>query len=121
MTRYSEPNFPVLISGDFNNLRQFDKDLIYTLSSNSSNLKVILDAGISIKDNMDMVTASVVSDATPGVEFSLSHTLSKVPLGYIVVGQDGAGSIYDGNDIEHENRCLLQIGCWSRTFRLLLY
>ena len=121
MTRYSEPNFPVLISGDFNNLRQFDKDLIYTLSSNSSNLKVILDAGISIKDNMDMVTASVVSDATPGVEFSLSHALGKVPLGYIVIGQDGAGSIYDGTTSNTKTDVYFKSDVGSRTFRLLLY
>lgn len=121
MTMYVEPNFPVLISGDFNKLRQFDKDLIAALNANSLNMKGILDAGISIKDNMDMVTATVLSDATPGVEFSLSHKLGKVPIGYIVVGQDGAGSIFDGTTTNTKTDVYFKSDAVSITFRLLLY
>ncbi len=54
MTKFQEPNFPALFSYDKDKLRTFDKDLITALSGFVMVLKSILDAGISIGDNVDM-------------------------------------------------------------------
>jgi hypothetical protein len=121
MTLYLEPNFPILVQGDFNKLRQFDKDLIGTLNVWSMTLKSILDGGISIDDNVDASLVSVVSHATPGSEFSVSHRLGKVPQGYIVTGQDGAGSVYDGSTTNTNAILYLKSDVSSKTFRLMVF
>ncbi len=38
------------------------------------------------------------SSATPDAENTIAHTLGSVPIGYIVIGQDKAGSLYQKND-----------------------
>ena len=40
--------------------------------------------------------ATFTSDATPDTEFSVTHTLSAVPVGAYVLHQDKAGSLYQG-------------------------
>lgn len=35
-----------------------------------------------------------ISDATPDTEFSVTHTLGAIPIGYIIMGQDKAGNLY---------------------------
>jgi hypothetical protein len=35
-----------------------------------------------------------VSNATPNTEDTLAHTIGSIPLGYIVLSQDKAGSVY---------------------------
>lgn len=37
----------------------------------------------------------VTAPATPDTEFELSHNLGRVPSGYFVASQNGAGSLYD--------------------------
>lgn len=121
MTKFSEPNFPALFTEQFDKLRTFDKELITALSNWSMVLKSILDGGISIKDNVDASQVSVVSHATPGTEFSIAHGLGKIPEGYIVTGQNGAGSVYDGATANSKTTLYLKSDVASKTFRLLVF
>lgn len=121
MTKFQEPNFPALFSYDKDKLRTFDKDLITALSGFVMVLKSILDAGISIGDNVDMAKVVFVSHATPGTEGSATHTLGKIPEGYIVMGQTDAGSIYDGVTPNTKDTIYLKSDVSSKTFRLLVF
>lgn len=121
MTKFSEPNFPALFTEQFDKLRPFDKDLITSLSNWAMVLKSILDGGISFNDNVDASQVSVVSHGTPGTEFSISHGLGKIPMGYIVTGQDGAGSVYDGTTSNTKTDLYLKSDASSKTFRLLIF
>ena len=121
MTKFSEPNFPALFTEQFDKLRQFDKDLITSLSNWAMVLKSILDGGILIDDNVDASRVAVVSHATPGNEFSVSHGLGKVPLGYIVTGQESAGSVYDGTTANTNQTLYLKSDISSKTFKLLVF
>lgn len=121
MTSFQEPNFPALFAQQFDQLRQFDKDLITTLSNWSMILKSILDGGISMDDNMDAVRVSFVSHATPGTEFSVSHELGKVPTGYFVIGQTGAGTIYDGVTPNTKTTLYFTSDASSKTFRVIVF
>lgn len=121
MTKFMEPNFPALFTEQFDKLRTFDKELITALSNWSMVLKSILDKGISFDDNVDVSRISVVSHATPGTEFSISHGLGKIPLGYIVIGQSGAGSVYDGTTPNTKDILYLKSDVSSKTFRLFVF
>lgn len=121
MTKFSEPNFPALFTEQFDKLRVFDKDLLTSLSNWAMVLKSILDGGISIDDNVDASRVTVVTHATPGTEFLVAHGLGKVPLGYIVTGQEAAGSVYDGTTANTNTALYLKSDVSSKTFKLLVF
>lgn len=121
MTKFSEPNFPALFTEQFDKLRTFDRELITALSNWSMVLKSILDGGISIDDNVDASRVSVTTHATPGTEFSVSHLLGKVPIGYIITGQSAAGSVYDGTTTNTKETLYLKSDVSSKTFRILVF
>lgn len=60
-------------------------------------LKAILDRGIRFEDNVDCRIVTYTSNATPDTEDSVPHDLRKVPVGYIVIGKDAAGDVYDSS------------------------
>ncbi len=117
MTKYAEPLFPAI--GQM--LTRFDTDLLTVLGAQSQNLKGILDHGISFLDNLDVSLVSVQSHATPGTEFSVAHQLGKVPQGYIVYGQTGAGSVYDGATTNSKTTLYLKSDAAAVTYRLIVF
>lgn len=121
MTKFYEPQFPALFVDNQATLRLFDRDLVNILGAFSQVLKAILDRGISFDDNMDVRRVSVASHATPGTEFSVAHTLGKVPLGYIVSGQSAAGSVYDGATANTATTLYLKSDASAATFRLIVF
>jgi hypothetical protein len=121
MSKYAAPNFPALFTEAFDKLRDFDKKLIQSLGGLTLTLKAILDRGISFDDNVDCRRVSVTSHATPGTEFSVTNTLGKVPVGYIVYGQNAAGNVYDGTTANTATTLYLKSDVSSKTFRLLIF
>lgn len=121
MTKFSEPNFPALFTEQFDKLRTFDKDLLTSLSNWAMVLKSILDGGISVDDNMDISRVTIVSHATPGTETGYSHGLGKIPQGYIVTGQEAAGSVYDGATANTNQTLYLKSDVSSKTFKILVF
>lgn len=121
MSVFREPNFPAIFQASQKDLRPFDRDLVQELGAWALNLKALLSRGISIDDNVDCRRVSVTSHATPGTEFSVAHTLGKVPLGYIVAGQDGAGSVYDGATPNTSSTLYLKSDVGGKTFRLIVF
>lgn len=49
------------------------------------------------RDNIDGEWASVTTPATPDTDFTITHNLMRLPVGYIVMGQSVAGIIYNGD------------------------
>jgi hypothetical protein len=97
------------------------QDLIRVLDERDTNLKAILDRGGSFDDNMDVRRVSVVSHVTPGTEFSVAHTFGKIPLGYIVAGQNLAGDVFDGTTANTSTTLFLKSNAASVTFRLVVF
>jgi len=102
-------------------VRNFDRELVTALGNWNLTLKAILDRGISFDDNMDANRVSVTTHATPGTEFSVAHGLGKIPAGYIVAGQDGAGSVYDGATANTSTTLYLKSDVASKIFRLIVF
>lgn len=121
MTKLAESNFPTLFSAGGTEMRPVDRDLMTVLDAMSSNLRAILDGGISFTDNVDCVLVTATTHATPGTEFSTAHTLGKVPTGYIVYGQNAAGSVYDGTTTNTGALLYLKSDVSSKTFKLIIF
>ena len=121
MSKFLDVNFPAIFSEAFGSLRDFDKKLISAIGEQSLNLKAILDRGISFDDNVDSRRVSVTSHATPGTEFSVTHTLGKIPKGRIVYGQDKAGSLYAGSTTNTTTTMYFKSDASSATFDIIVF
>lgn len=121
MSTFKEPQFPALFVGDQANVRIFDRDLITVLGFLSQNLKEILDTGISFDDNMDVSFVTVTTHATANTEFAVTHNLGKVPTRYVVVGQNAAGSVYDGTTENTKTTFYLKSNVSAKSFRLMFF
>lgn len=121
MTKLAEPNLPSVFTQNTDDLRQFDKDLTVVLGGFFTNLMAILDGGVSFDDNLDISRVSVTSHVTPGTEFSVAHGLGKTPTGYIVYGQNAAGSIYDGATANDKTTLYLKSDVSAKIFRVMVF
>ena len=101
-------------------LRKFDDDLIRALNQLDQTLNALLNMGLG-PDNMDASLVTVVSHVTPGTEFSIAHQLGKVPTGYKVYGQSGAGSVYDGTTANDKTTLYLRSDVSAITFKLIVF
>jgi len=124
LTEYKDPTFPGLFKttdSDPKKIPDLLKRLLQILEEWQQNLKSILDGGLSFEDNMDVSLVTVTSDATPGTEFSVSHGLGKVPTGYIVYKQGGAGTIYNGPTANTATTLYLRSDASSTSFSVIVF
>ena len=121
MTLYRDPFFPAIFKKNSPEIRDHDRFLLQILDEWNQNLRGIIEKGISFDDNIDCVRVSVTSHATPGTEFSVTHTLGKVPTDYIVCGQDGAGTVYDGTTANTSTTMYFKSDASSVEFRIILF
>lgn len=96
-------------------------NIVKILTDMNINLDSILNRGIRFEDNVDCRLVSVTSHGTPGTEFSVAHTLGKTPTGWIVYGQTGAGTMYDGTTANTATTLFLRSDAASKTFRLIVF
>lgn len=115
MTLYAEPILPMTPESEF------DSRLSKGINDWAFVLKSILDGGISFADNADVSFVTVTSHLTPGTEFSVAHTLGKVPTGYIVTKQAGAGSIYNGTTANTASTIYFRSDVASTSFTLMVF
>lgn len=96
-------------------------NIVKILTDMNINLDSILNRGIKFEDNVDCRLVSVTSHGTPGTEFSVSHTLGKTPTGWIVYGQTGAGTVYDGTTANTDTTLYFRSDAASKTYRLIVF
>lgn len=96
MTKPVEPNFPAIFTENYNQLREFDRDLITALGNWAQVLMAILDKGISLPDNMDAAVVSYTSNVLANTEDTVPHSLGKIPTYFIVGDIDKGGVVYRG-------------------------
>ncbi len=83
--------FPELIEA----IRKYQTDLNEALLRFTRRIVDVLNGGIKITDNFDAQIVTVTLTAAD-TEQAVSHTLKRVPTGYIVLSNDKAAIIYDG-------------------------
>lgn len=75
---------------------EFDKSIEEEFMRLGRQLEDILDKGIKFADNFNGQIKSHTSNAVANTEDTISHTLGRVPSGYLVLYQDKAGTLYQG-------------------------
>lgn len=73
------------------------------------------------KENLDLEFRDVTSHTTANAEFSVSHTLGRVPGGYFVVKRDKAGVVYDGTTSWTTSAIYLRCSVSSTALRLVIF
>lgn len=96
MTKPQELLLPAIFTSSYQQLRQFDRDLVQIISNWALVNKAILDKGVSIDDNLDWVSISFTSSGTPDAENNVAHTLGKIPTGFFVYDIDKGAVVYRG-------------------------
>lgn len=95
--------------------------LIQTLNELNLSLDAILNRGIILTDNVDLVEVSFTSNAVANTEDGISHTLGKVPAGYIVISLDKAAVIYKGASAWTKTTIYLKSNVASTAVKILVF
>jgi len=73
------------------------------------------------KENLDIEFKNVTSHATANTEFSVSHSLGRLPGGYMVVKRDKAATVYDGITSWTDSAIYLRCNASSTSLRLIIF
>jgi hypothetical protein len=71
-------------------------------------------------DNIKGKWATFVSSATPDLEFSYTHDLGAVPVGYLIMSSDKAGVLYRGSTTWTTSLVYFKCNVASTTFTIFL-
>lgn len=121
MSLYASPNFPAIFTENFQQLREFDRDLITALGGWDQIFKAILDKGLSFEDNADVAFVSYTTNAAPNTQDTVAHTLGKVPTRYIVVSKDKAADVYNGGTAFTKTNLYLKCTVASAALTLMIF
>lgn len=75
---------------------------------------------INMGDNIQGQFLTYTTNATPNTEDTIPHNLGSIPIGYIVVKQNKAGSIYDSGTAWNLNNLYLKSNTASILVTLFL-
>lgn len=81
-------------SSDGDDIKEVDSDLITLFTALQGRLRLGSGTSGSPGENLDGVWLKLLTSGTANFEQGYHHTLESQPLGYIVVTQDKAGSVY---------------------------
>jgi hypothetical protein len=85
------------------------------------NLNSILNRGITFSENFDAVFVEFTSSATPDAENTVSHSLGKIPTGYIVYSIDKAGVVYRSATTFTSTNIYLKCNVASTAIKILVF
>ena len=70
--------------------------------------------------NIDNPRIEFTSSATPNAENTVAHNLGRIPLGYFVVCQDKAGSLYKGATAWTKDNIYLKCDIATVVFKIIV-
>lgn len=110
------------IPNEFRSLQPF----VQMLAKDYRNLAIILNYHVGFgdgtnPDNIDGVWANVTAPATPNTNFTVTHNLGRVPIGYLVVSKDRACDVFTGTIVATKSQITLQAGVASAVLRLFIF
>lgn len=74
---------------------EFERALAIELQKYSQDLSDLLNGGLKFSDNFNAEITTVSDSGTADTEFTVSHTLKRVPSGFIVINISKGGVVYD--------------------------
>jgi hypothetical protein len=100
---------------------QMVRETIRSLADLVGNLATIFDKGVGITDNLDVDIIDVVTNATPDTAESFTHSLGRVPVGYIVMQLNKAGILYDGGPANTKTAIYFKCNVASVTAKVMVF
>jgi len=79
-----------------------------------------LNHGLTLQDNVKGGFVEHTTDATPDTESTVIHDLGYVPIGYFILKQDKAGSLFDGATAWTRDKLYVKSDVASLTVRLFV-
>lgn len=102
-------------------LRQSDRDLMQLLEEVFTNLSNLFNRGLGFTDNFDAQEVTATAHVTPDTEFSVAHTLGRVPTRFIVTDIDEGGVVYKGTTAWTSGLIYLKCTTGGTAIKVLLY
>jgi len=78
---------------------KFDKSLLHSLSRFILDLASVINGGLKIPDNISSDIVAVADTGLANTEFTVTHTLKRVPQGFIIINNDKAGVVYNSTTV----------------------
>ena len=98
-----------------------EKDLYFTLDELITDLRKIINRGITFSDNVNCRLVTFTTSATPDAENTVAHTLGSIPTGYLVYSQDKAGSLYLGTTTWTTTNIYLKCSIASIAYKVIIF
>jgi hypothetical protein len=73
----------------------FERSLEQELLSFSLELSGMLNGGLKFSDNHNAQTVAVADTGSANAEFTVAHSLKRIPVGFIIVRRTGFGVVYE--------------------------
>ncbi len=96
------------------------RDLGESLLKYSTKIGDMLNGGLRLSENLD-VQIKTISIAAADTEETVSHTLKRVPSGYLVIGINKAAIIYDGATAWTTLNLYIKTNTADTTVKLLIF
>jgi len=74
---------------------EFEKVLEQELLAYTSDLARLLNGGLRFSDNHNAETVAVADTGGANTEFTVTHSLKRIPVGFLVVSRTGTGVVYN--------------------------
>lgn len=120
MTSYRRRALPTILIDQKSGYRKLDEDILRYLNEQDEALDAVLRRGISFADNFNSVYVQFTSHATPDTEFTVSHSLGRIPTGYIPITKDKAADVYNVS-APTATSLLLKCNASSATIKMLVF
>lgn len=102
-------------------LRKIDEDILSFMNEQNDNLETLFDKGLGFTDNFDGVFVTFTSNAIADTEDDVTHTLKKIPTGFIVTSRDKGAVLYDGGTTNTTTKIYLKSNVASTTYKIFIF
>lgn len=102
-------------------VNDFERNLEKSFQRLMDQLVQILTKGLLFSDNFSCYIGDVTTDETPGVESGIAHGLKRIPTGYIVIGKDKTGDIFNGATAWTVSTIYLKSSVASLTAKIMIF
>lgn len=98
----------------------FEKNLEKGLLKLAEQVREILNGGLRFEDNFSIELKTITTHATPDTETAYTHTLKRVPIGFIVYDRNKAGILYAGSSANTATTIYIRSNVASVTAKILI-
>lgn len=99
----------------------FEKNIEKSFQRLMDQLVQILTKGLKFEDNFNCFIGSLTTSAVAGTELEISHGLKRIPSGYLVIGKDKTGDIFDGSTVWTSSSIYVKSDVASLTIKVLVF